>query len=484
MSLINDMLHDLEKRRGLEKQDIPAYEAPIINRVTSRGGKSLLLLGAIVLAAGITWAAIFLIPEFLPQPTNTTGVVEPETAKIEPAPAVDEEPALPEQKESFFQAEQVAEPSALAIGPQAAEQEKVGEPLNRMLSGVELSENDTTAKLTLIFSHPPEYQLIQSGDQNRPMILEFNRTQPVGDFQAPSSDGEIIKHFELFPDGEELQLLVHLAQRTQLERLAITEKEETGEGRIFEFSANFLRKKQPKDIVRIKADSPLKIVANATQAPQEPQQQSDEDLDPDPLIEQQSSLTKRANQLSIDRQAYKDGMKMLRRGDLQAADVSFREALRENPIFIEARLQLIDVLLRQGRQDVAMEELRSGLTSVPGDAMLRKKYARFLFDGQSYDEAIVLLRKPPVPEVGKDPEYHALLAALLREAGQFREASEVYARLLQVRPDEPLWWLGLAVSMDQTGETEQARLAYRRAMSLPGLAPHLQNYIQSRLEVL
>jgi len=77
-----------------------------------------------------------------------------------------------------------------------------------------------------------------------------------------------------------------------------------------------------------------------------------------------------------------------------------------------------------------------------------------------------------------------LLAALLQEAGQFNAASSTYAQLLRVRPQEALWWMGMAISLEQSGSFDPARDAYQKAVSLPGLNPDLQNYIHGRLRAL
>jgi MSHA biogenesis protein MshN len=99
-------------------------------------------------------------------------------------------------------------------------------------------------------------------------------------------------------------------------------------------------------------------------------------------------------------------------------------------------------------------------------------------------EAIEVLRAQPFPAVTQDPEYYALLAALLQDTRQFAAAAQTYASLLQLRPETALWWFGLGVSMDQNGDFDQARNAYRRAMALPGLSADVQKYVQSRLQDL
>jgi MSHA biogenesis protein MshN len=99
-------------------------------------------------------------------------------------------------------------------------------------------------------------------------------------------------------------------------------------------------------------------------------------------------------------------------------------------------------------------------------------------------EAIKVLRAQPVPAIDQDLEYYALLAALLQETGQFAAAAQAYAGLLKLRPETAIWWFGLGVSMDQTGDFDQARNAYRKALALPGLSADVQKYVQSRLQVL
>ena len=132
----------------------------------------------------------------------------------------------------------------------------------------------------------------------------------------------------------------------------------------------------------------------------------------------------------------------------------------------------------------AEEFVQQGLSLAPGNPDLRKIYARLLLDDRRQNEAINLLKTKPVPSVVQDLEYHALLAALYQESGQFNVASSVYAQLLQVRPQEALWWMGMAISLEQSGNSDSARNAYQKAVSLAGLSPDLQNYIHGRLRAL
>jgi MSHA biogenesis protein MshN len=195
-------------------------------------------------------------------------------------------------------------------------------------------------------------------------------------------------------------------------------------------------------------------------------------------------LSKSKKRLSLDKQAYEAGLAQLRQGNFIDAEKSLIEALKVNPEYVRARIQLITALQQQNKIEQAQAQMREGLVQTPRSLQLRKMYARFLLSQKYSSEAIEVLRAKPFPTIAQDPEYHALLAALFQETKQFEAAAQVYAGLLQLRPETALWWFGLAVSMDQAGDYDQARNAYRRALTLPGLSADVQKYVQDRLQVL
>src|SRR5579885_3546730 len=71
-------------------------------------------------------------------------------------------------------------------------------------------------------------------------------------------------------------------------------------------------------------------------------------------------------------------------------------------------------------------------------------------------KAIELLTRD-APSPADDPDYHALLAALLQRAGRHGDAIVSYRRLLSVRPQNGLWWMGLGISLSASGQRQQAR---------------------------
>ena len=61
------------------------------------------------------------------------------------------------------------------------------------------------------------------------------------------------------------------------------------------------------------------------------------------------------------------------------------------------------------------------------------------------------------------------------------EALAHWNSALQRSPAHAGWWLGLAVSLDGAGRGQDARTAYERALSLPGLKADAADYARERL---
>jgi MSHA biogenesis protein MshN len=185
-----------------------------------------------------------------------------------------------------------------------------------------------------------------------------------------------------------------------------------------------------------------------------------------------------------DEQLYRRGLQQVRQGDLRAAQESFTGSLRINPELLAARLELIGVLQRLTHEQEAVRVIQEGLQRQPAQPELRKLLAHHLLSAQHYQDALTQLETAPVPAVAADPDYHALRAALYQELGEYPQAGLLYAQLLEQRPREPLWWMGLAIALDQQGLSGGARDAYRTALDVSGLRPDLEQFVRKRLQHL
>lgn len=461
MSLINDMLRDLEKRRPREACCVASSKKPVVVDGPA-ATKYIFLAGGILLLAALVWLGVTLIPGILPIKSPVATFSE----QHEGATVVEKASSTATTQDGV--AKSVPDDDALvasALVPAAPP--AVSDPLTATLLSLGIVETIDSAQLGLTFAQLPEYRLLQNGIGMAQLVVSFNQTQIGTDFEIPQLTGTLLKRVSLLPKKQSLQLLVDLDPRALVQSFQVVDGPGQGYRLLIDIAVVAPVAEQTQKQLVVPEPSPTVVEKIAE-------------------VEEFSApkVSKNQNRLSRDREAYRAGLEQLTRGDFVAAEASFNQALIVNPELVEARLPLVELLQQQKQLVKAENFLQQGLSIAPGNADLRKVYARLLLNDQRQGEALDLLQAEPLPGISHDVEYHALLAALLREAGQFSAASSVYGQLVQVRPEVALWWMGLAISLEQSGSLEQARYAYQQALNLPGLQADLQNYIQSRLQTL
>ena len=106
--------------------------------------------------------------------------------------------------------------------------------------------------------------------------------------------------------------------------------------------------------------------------------------------------------------------------------------------------------------------------------------ARLKVERNQAPAALELLQKNAV--VGeRSADYQGFAGALLNRAGRSAEAAERYLAATRLAPNEGRWWAGLGIALDAAGRPTEAREAYQKAHSLPGLPPDLAQHIEQRL---
>ena len=181
--------------------------------------------------------------------------------------------------------------------------------------------------------------------------------------------------------------------------------------------------------------------------------------------------------------ALHDGLGYLRVASFFQAERQFREALALEPDHSEAWAYLYTALLQQDRGAVAEGTALDGLEQARDPAPLAKLYASALAERGELGPALDVLQAHR-SGAGADIEYEVLLASLMRTAGRHTDAAEIYQGLVAGDASQGEWWMGLAISQDAVGNSLDARVAFERARSAPGVSETLADYATQRIEAL
>ncbi len=445
MSLINEMLRDLESRRLRTFSDVQLQGQGLL--VEQPKSRRFVLAGAVLIAVA---AVVGIAGGYFYAQLKTVSVAY--TLPADPSrPAEDLDPVRT-----------VAAVTAPAPAEQDARQDSVLVSEQPRLTGMDIRESATGTALLLQFAATPTYQIVQTGEGGRPLVLIFDQLRSAPDLIIPELAG-LIHQVSMVPQADALKLLV---DTDALAALMGIQGEQAADG-TYLLSIDFQPETPP-----------------SAQQGKVAEKQAMTELVATVVVENLPAVQNAARVTPQGKSAHELGIQQLKENKLLAAESSFTQELLRNPEHVEARLQLFALLVQRSRLDQAEQVVREGLALDGKEYRLRKAYARLLVERQQGQSAIDLLVQRPLPTVAEDLEYFALLAGLLQDRGDYRQASGIYQQLLQVRPQQAIWWMGLGVSLEQSGDRKGAFEAYRQAQRLPGLRSDLQQFVSNRIELM
>ena len=183
-----------------------------------------------------------------------------------------------------------------------------------------------------------------------------------------------------------------------------------------------------------------------------------------------------ADPLTLARQALQDGDYPGAIRQLQALHAS-----RGNDP--EVTRWLARAYLGGGEQARLLEWLPGQLSRMPDDSELRLLLGRAQLQAGDSRGAIATLERA-APPIVREPTYHALLAAAYQQTGQWRESAALYQRLSEVQPRQATWQLGLAIALEQLDQPSSAAGHYRLALQGTGLDDSSRRFASERAAAL
>jgi Tfp pilus assembly protein PilF len=177
---------------------------------------------------------------------------------------------------------------------------------------------------------------------------------------------------------------------------------------------------------------------------------------------------------------YQDALRDLETGDTAQAVKKLKEIVKENRNYSSARETLAKVLIDIGQEEDAEKIIKEGFDRNPTDAGLTQMWAYQVMKKGRISEAISVLTKNP-PQFEDNYDYYALLAGAYQKVGDFESAEKIYQRLLQARPDQGNWWLGLGICLEGQRKNNFAIEAYQRALNSGQLSSDVEVFLRSKV---
>lgn len=193
-----------------------------------------------------------------------------------------------------------------------------------------------------------------------------------------------------------------------------------------------------------------------------------------------SQIEKQARELTsyeLAEIAFRDGVASLRRGRLDAAESQFRLAIDEDRSHAAAEQALIGMLIDAGRLQDAEDVLNESLEVNPRQPTLAMVLARLQVERGDLESAVMTLDRVS-SYAGTDANFLSFMAAVLQRAQRHEEAVVQYRNALALMPRNPVWLMGLGISLRELGESERAQEAFASAAAIGTLNPDLQAFVQ------
>lgn len=177
----------------------------------------------------------------------------------------------------------------------------------------------------------------------------------------------------------------------------------------------------------------------------------------------------------------KNALNIAASGQKDKAMQLLMDLMTRYPAYQKARESLVALLMENGYLYNAKKILADGLSQDPNYIPFIELKARLLINEGKSDSALHLLQRAN-PPIQNFPDYYSMMAALYQRQGNAVMAAKVYQQLLSIQSNKAVWWVGLAVALESQGRTTEAKEAYTRASASSGLNPTLTAFVQTRIE--
>jgi len=169
-------------------------------------------------------------------------------------------------------------------------------------------------------------------------------------------------------------------------------------------------------------------------------------------------------------------------GDLENAEKYFRNAIKNDPNFIHAYINLANNLKRRNKTEEINEILAKAQTLPAVTSETYVRFGRIFFDLQKYPQAIKAFDRA----VEMDPQNIDALgrrSLALGAVGKIDEAIRDIYMVLKARPYDAMVYRNLGIFLERKGDITGAIKAYRAGLQIEPNNENLRQLLDENLKI-
>lgn len=329
-----------------------------------------------------------------------------------------------------------------------------------LLTGLELIK-EPTPRLILKFNQTVQYQV---QEQSEPGIWQatFDNTEISSTVTPLTVQNTPIKTLEMHPVSEKLQVKLTLLKPTHIQSTLLAHANYT------EFLIDFAPLPDSPPLAEILPANLEELVPALPSLP------------PAPVlvkIKREPSKAERAETF------FQESLTFIEKQQFEEAIQKLQESLALLPNHTLARETDVKLKFRLGRLLEAEQSLERGLVTTPRHLPFIQLKARLWVEAGEPKKALSFLIKHQM--LGRlDPDHLSFMATLYQQEGQNAEAIPLYQQALRIESHHWRSRMGLGIALEVEGRFEEALDAYKTASTHPELDKESREFIEKRMLVL
>lgn len=174
---------------------------------------------------------------------------------------------------------------------------------------------------------------------------------------------------------------------------------------------------------------------------------------------------------------------LLDKGRFVKAEQLLQSALTLQPDLHKARITWMSIRYGEQNLPAALAVLQQGIKNYPEHLPYRLLAARILLEMNKPQVAWTLVENQH-PAINSNASFYQFKASLAQQLNLPKQALKNWQALLQINPAQANWQLGAAIAAEQSAQPEQAVMHYQKAFNLSGLSQASRQFIQQKLASL